>query len=78
MKEAHIVKIYEYSIETMQIPTKTLKQTLSDKELDGLLALINKKADGGWELVTNTFMGANEISLSQTFVCTFKREKENQ
>ena len=66
---------YEYSIETMQIPTKVLKQTLSAKELDGLLALINQKAEDGWELVTNTFMGANEPSLTQTFVCTFRKAK---
>ena len=66
--------MYEYSIATMEIPGKALKQTPSAKELDGLLELINEKTKDGWELVTHTLMAGSGIS--QTFICTFKREKK--
>lgn len=68
--------MYEYSIETMEIPAKAFKQVPNTKELDVLLELINKKAEDEWELVTNTFMGAADTVLMQTFVCTFRREKK--
>ena len=68
--------MYEYSIETLEIPTKMFKQVLKAKELDGLFGLINKKAEDGWELVTNTFMAAADTVGVQSFVCTFRREKK--
>ena len=67
---------YEYSIETVEIPAKVFKQVLKAKELDNLLELINKKAEDGWELVTNTFMAAADTVAIQSFVCTFRREKK--
>jgi len=68
--------MYEYSIETIEIPAKLFKQKPKAKELDQLLEMINKKAEDGWELVTNTFMAADGLAAIQTFVCTFKREKK--
>ena len=67
--------MYEYSIETVEIPGKFFTKK-NNKELDGLLELINKKSEDGWELVTNTFMGLSNANAIQTFVCTFKREKK--
>ncbi len=68
--------MYEYSIEVIEIPAKAFKQSPSAKELDNFLELINKKAEDGWELVTNTFMSASYGAIVQAFVCTFKREKK--
>lgn len=66
--------MYEYNIETLQIAAKALNQKPNAEELNALLELINKKANEGWELVTNTFMAGSAIP--QTFICTFKREKK--
>ena len=68
--------MYEYSIETMEIPGRAIKQAPRAGELDGLLGLINEKSQTGWELVTHTLMSGSGIS--QTFICTFKREKRNE
>lgn len=67
--------MYEYSIEVMDVPYKMFKQKLNKKELDELIDLINKKAEDGWELVTHTFMGGDDM-WTQCFLCTFRREKK--
>ena len=69
--------MHEYCLEVMEIPAKLFRQKPKAKELDQLLDLINTKAEEGWELVCNTFMAADGVtSATQTFVCTFKRIKE--
>ena len=68
--------MYEYSIETMEVPAKAFKQSPTPKELDRLLEMINKKSEEGWELVSNTFMASDGLVIVQSFVCTFKREKK--
>ena len=69
--------MFEYKSEVLKIPytmiyTNSKKKDLEVAKFD---AIVNQRASEGWELVTHSFTGLQDIS-STSILLTFRRQKD--
>jgi len=62
-----------YKSEILKVSFKYMTASIKEEEILELDNLINKRASGGWELVTYAFMG-NEGSFGRGILVTFKKD----
>ena len=67
--------MYIYKSEVIDTETKWgLKDSASQKDVEKLDELINKKAEEGWELVEYSYM-SNAFGARSAILITFKKKK---
>ncbi|MGM0175110.1 DUF4177 domain-containing protein [Enterococcus devriesei] len=66
--------MYEYKSEVLYTKTKWLSDKAGENDLAELDALINERAQEGWELVTYSYM-ATSLQVKGATLITFKKAK---
>ena len=65
--------MYQYQTEVLNVGIKVFTNKATDKDIELLDELLNKRAKEGWELVTYDYM-ATSTQVQGAFVITFRKQ----
>jgi hypothetical protein len=66
--------MYKYRSEVLQTSLKWVNDSASPEDLERLDALLNERADDGWEFVCHSYM-ANVLGSRSAILVTFRKPK---